>query len=37
MLPKHSYIGLGYASIEVKNEQVNAKPMQGFKPEALDE
>ncbi len=34
---KQSYIGLGYATIAAANEQVDATPMEGFNPEALDE
>jgi len=34
---KQSYIGLGYATIAAANEEVDATPMKGFNPEALDE
>ena len=34
---KQSYIGLGYATIAAANEQVDATPMEGFNPGALDE
>jgi nitroreductase len=34
---KQSYIGLGFALIAAANEQVDATPMEGFNPEALDE
>lgn len=34
---KQSYIGLGYATIAAANEQVDATPMEGFMPEALDD
>ncbi|MEO8764280.1 MAG: nitroreductase family protein [Ginsengibacter sp.] len=34
---KQSYIGLGYATIAAANEKVDATPMEGFNPEAVDE
>jgi len=34
---KQSYIGLGYASIAAANQKIDATPMEGFNPEALDE